>query len=78
MKKQSHRADWETKVAIDNAKGWIAVELHRTADAKSTVVARVVFWDAEGQYSLETIGDELPLVIVEELIAEARQTIKVP
>lgn len=50
--------------------GYIGRELHRNND----VVARVVFWDAEGQYSAETIG-EVPLAILEELIAEAKDLI---
>jgi hypothetical protein len=35
-----------------------------------------VFWDAQGQFALELGVPELPLTIVEELIAEARSTIE--
>jgi len=61
-----------TKI-VDNQDGYFGLELHRSHDGKSQPVAKVVFWDAEGQYSVETMG-EVPLTILEELILEARNT----
>jgi hypothetical protein len=66
-----------TNLARDDQEGWIAVELTRREGATSERIARVVFWDAEGQLSFEMSAKEIPLNIVEELIAEAKQTINV-
>jgi len=72
-------AGWEytTTTARDNVEGWVALEMTRRKGATGERAARVVFWDAEGQFSLELIVRELPLSIVEELIGEAKATIKV-
>lgn len=61
---------------IGNSKeGWTALQLQKLDGDKSATAARVVFWDAEGQFSLEAFY-ELPLEIIEEFIAEARAAIK--
>jgi hypothetical protein len=39
-------------------------------------VARILFWDASGQFCFETFDTDLPLEIVEQIIAEAKATIK--
>lgn len=67
--------EYTTVLTSDNDEGWIALELHRTAKWRDVLAARIVFWDAEGQYSLELRVDELPLTIVEELIVEAKARI---
>ena len=71
-------AGWEyiTTTASDHTEGWTALEMTRRKGASVERVARVVFWDAEGQFSLEMLVRELPLVVVDELIAEARATVK--
>ena len=72
-------AGWEytTTTTSDTAEGWTALELTRRKGASIERAARVVFWDAEGQFSLEMLIRELPLAVVEELIGEAKATIKV-
>lgn len=72
-------AAWEytTTIRSDNAQGWTALELSRQQAGRSEQAARVVFWDAEGQFSLEMLVPALPLVIVEDLIKEAKATIRV-
>lgn len=77
MRKHWKTALYSTELASDPEDGWIALQLHREADGESSVVARIVFWDAEGQFVLETSNNELPLNIVEEFINEARTMIKV-
>ena len=72
MRKQWNGFEYTTELASDNGEGWIALELHRTENLKKILAARVVFWDAQGKFSLELRVDELPLTIVEELIAEAK------
>lgn len=72
--KQDHGAYvFTTTKVVDNVDGYFGLELHRSYDGKSQLVAKVIFWDAEGQYSVETMG-EIPLTILEELIVEARNT----
>ena len=46
-------------------------------DGTETVAARVIFWDAMGHYYIETIGEDLPLVVAEQLIAETKARINV-
>jgi hypothetical protein len=77
MKRTWREVEYETRLTRNDAEGWIAVELQRTVSGTSDVAARVVFWDAEGQFAFEVAAAELPLVIVEDLISEARSTIKV-
>lgn len=64
------------KIQCDQ-KGYVGQELFREVDGKSQVAATVVFWDVMGQFSVETNG-EVPLVILEELIAEAKSLISTP
>lgn len=73
MKKNHGVYVFSTKQIVDNQEGCFGVELYRSHDGKSQLVAKVVFWDAEGQYSVETMS-EVPLTILEELIQEARNT----
>jgi hypothetical protein len=57
--------------------GYVGYELHRFEDSNSTLVARILYWDACGQFYFETCGCDIPVQILEELIAEARQSIKI-
>lgn len=74
MRRQWGRFEYTTELASDNGEGWSALELHRSETWEKVLVARVVFWDAQGQFSLEVRVDELPLGVIEELIAEAKAT----
>ncbi len=59
----------------DNREGWTAVALYK--DDATHPVMRVVFWDAVGQFVLESVAGEVPLVVVEALIEEAKAQIQV-
>lgn len=61
---------------VDRTAGFTALRLHRETDGKTAVIAEVVFWDACGQYSLQTFNGDVPLDIIEPLILEAKETIK--
>ena len=61
----------------DAGAGFAGLELSRTDKGKTMPVARIVFWDACGQFVLETLGTDVPLEIIEDFIAEAKSTIKV-
>ena len=62
-----------TKTVRDNEEGWVAVELSRDAGGNVERIARVTFWDADGQFAFEMFVKEIPLTIVEELIAEGKR-----
>jgi hypothetical protein len=68
--------EYTSSLAIDYNAGSTALELTRRRDNKSERVARIMYWDASGEFTLEMFTDELPLVIIEELIAEAKREIR--
>ena len=70
-------AQYTTTKSQDVQEGWSVLDLYRTVGGVAQLVARMVFWDGEGQFSLEMRVPELPLKVVEELIDEARATIKI-
>jgi hypothetical protein len=69
---------FDTTVVEDREEGWIAVDLYSTLDDKRERVARVTYWDAIGGFTVETSGSLVPLVIIEELISEARAIVQEP
>ena len=69
-------ARYETAPSSNNQEGWSALELHVERNGSRKYVARVVYWDADGQFTLELVVPELPLRIVEMLINEAKGTIR--
>ncbi len=68
---------YSTSLLRDDEEGWIALEMTRSSAEGHRPVARVVFWDGEGQFSLEMFLPEAPLVVIEELISESKRAIKV-
>ena len=60
----------------DNEDGFSGFELYRTSCGKRDRVASVLYWDAVGQFFIETFNADVPVEIIEELIAEARSSIK--
>jgi hypothetical protein len=60
----------------DREQGCSGFRLHRESRGETTVVAVVTFWDAAGQFFIETLGSEIPVVVAEDLIREAREQIK--
>ena len=74
MNRHWERAHYSTALVRNDVEGSTALELRR---GDAGVVARLVFWDAAGQFYLDSVHGELPLDIVAELIAEARASIPV-
>lgn len=64
-------------LVIDCTDGFTALRLNETLNGITTICAEVVYWDACGQFLLQTFGREVPLEIIEELIAEAKEKIRV-
>jgi hypothetical protein len=56
--------------------GYEGFELQRVQDGNTALVARILFWDATGQFWVETLGTDIPLTVMEELIAEAKENVK--
>ena len=61
----------------DVEEGCSGFKLHRESFGETAVVAVVTFWDAAGQFFIETLGSDIPVLVAEELIREAREKIKV-
>lgn len=76
MNRDYSRTHYKTPSVNDKKEGYAALELHRTIKGETKRAARVVFWDATGQFFFETFNVDMPLVIVEEFTIEAKKTIK--
>jgi hypothetical protein len=68
---------YTTAFIKDAGEGWAGLELNCFRNGKNDCIAKIIFWDACGQFSMNTFGAEIPLEILEELIAEAKKTIKI-
>jgi hypothetical protein len=77
MNRQVGTGLFTSSLIVGEDDGYIGLELTRTESDESKPVARIVFWDASGQFALETLGTDVPLEIIEDLIAEAKSKIKV-
>lgn len=62
---------------IDYTDGFTALRLYETLDGQTKECAEIVFWDACGQFVLRTIDTDIPIEIIEDFIAEARDVIRV-
>ena len=72
-----HSGGRYTTVFFNDAKeGCAGLELHRGAEGASRQVAKIVYWDACGHFFLETFDFDVPVDIIEKLIAEAKTLIK--
>jgi hypothetical protein len=61
----------------DKTDGFCGFELLRASGGETLRVASVIFWDACGQFFVETFGFDVPLDILEELISETRERVKI-
>ena len=62
----------------NHQEGRVAFDLHRHEGLSARRVVRLAFRDATGQFFVQTFDQEVPLVILEHLIAEARAGIPLP
>ncbi len=76
MNRQYSNAFYKTSSFSDSTKGCGGMELHQVLAHSTACVAKITFWDAAGQFYVETNGTELPLEIVEEFIAEVKASVK--
>lgn len=70
-----HESYWTTYVE-DRADGYAGLRLHRKRFGQSAVAAQVVFWDASGGFTVQTFDGDVPVEIIEAVIAEARQLVR--
>jgi hypothetical protein len=68
---------YRTTRVDDTQEGWSALELSRDVGGQVERVARIIYWDAEGQFAFEMFVKEIPLSVLEELLAEAKKAIPV-
>ncbi len=71
-----HERYWTTYVE-DRTDGFAGLRLHRERFGKTSVAAQVVFWDASGHFAVETFDGDVPVEIIEAVIAETKERVKV-
>ncbi|WP_205679140.1 hypothetical protein [Aquisphaera insulae] len=76
MNRQYGDSHYTTRMIEDRAEGFVGYELMRQRQGSDDCIARILFWDSSGQFSLETLGGDVPLDILEELVGEAKSSIK--
>lgn len=74
MNRKNGTAIYSTEIVVDREAGSAGVALYRETNGKRECAARLLFWDASGQFGFQTFT-EIPLDVVEELIVEAKQAI---
>jgi hypothetical protein len=65
---------WTTYVA-DDTDGFAGLRLHRESCGKTSVAAEVIYWDASGRYFVQTHNGDVPVEILEAVIAEAKERV---
>jgi hypothetical protein len=67
--------EYESSRVEDCEEGYVGMELFRLRGEHRSLVASVLFWDATGQFAVRMTEEELPLVVLEELIQEAKSLV---
>jgi hypothetical protein len=75
MKKRHGDAEYESLRVENRDEGYVGMELFQLRQEHRTFVASVVFWDATGQFAVRMTNEELPLVVLEDLIEEAKSLV---
>ena len=66
---------YSTEAFDDPNAGSVGLNLLATAKDATILAAKITFWDATGQFYLETNRGEVPLEVIEKFIAEAKREI---
>ncbi len=77
MDRQFAHARYWTVYVADNTDGFAGMRLHRERCGKTEVAAEVIYWDAVGQYVVQTFNGEVPVEILEAVIAETKERVGV-
>ncbi|EJE49491.1 hypothetical protein PMI14_05951 [Acidovorax sp. CF316] len=73
MDRKHREARYTTLMVSDVQRDGMGLELHWTVRGQASVVAEIFYSDAEHSWTLNTFDCDVPLEIIEELIAEARR-----
>ena len=76
MKRIHGRCEFGSVYVEDRKEGWGGFDLYRREEGKQARVARIAYWDASGEFVIETFEGDVPLIIIEELIHEAKTSIR--
>jgi hypothetical protein len=76
MNREYGDACYSTISVQNDQDGYAGLELHRISSGKDERIATVLFWDACGQFFVETFDSDLPLAILEELVWETKEKVK--
>ena len=68
---------YTSKFIDDRKDEYSGFELYEESNGQSKRVASVFFWNANGQYFVETFGTDVPLEIMSLLITETKEKVKI-
>ena len=70
---------YTSEVRRDDREGWTSIDVyvHERDEGVGSLAFRIVYWDAVGHLFVEPLLDEIPLAILEEAAAEAKDAISV-
>lgn len=66
-------ARYTTLMASDLQRDGMALELHRAVRGQDSTVAEIFYSDADHSWMLNTFDCDVPLELIEELIAQAKR-----
>lgn len=72
MDREHKGARYTTLMASDIQRDGMGLELHWSAQGQDSVVAEIFYSDADHTWTLNTFDCDVPLELIEELIAEAK------
>lgn len=52
--------------------GFAGLRLHRRAFGRDSIAAEIVYWDATGGFTIQTIDGDVPVELIQALIEAAR------
>lgn len=76
MNFKTGEVEYSSVYVDDKTDGFCGFELYRASEGKTQRIASVFYWDACGQFFVETFGSDVKLEILEELISETRERVK--
>ena len=77
MKFQWVDAEFETKRVESRSDGFVGLELYRTGrDGHTKRVAAVIYWEATGHFFVETFGTDVPLGVIDRVVADAKKLVE--
>jgi hypothetical protein len=77
MELQHAGARYVTTYVENRTEGYAGIELIHDRDGTHVIVARVIYWDAYGQYFVETCGSDVPLTVLEAAIHDVKARVRV-